>query len=688
MRIVEGALGTAFDHGREHPIGLRAPAETVSLALSARAADLAIRVADLVEAHCSPESALAAVAFLRSWAQRSIQNAPTPGPAAPLDLLCARRGYGPLEEDLILLAGLPEEHEGLAGTFRALHPSGDPRPTLGLAALLAGDDPGSRARVRRLGEAGGAIGDGLVRLSGDGPLFERSIESAPAIWSALHGCDAWPVGIPRVRPTVAPPGLEGWVRLPAVRRAVQALAATTARTLMCTSADDAIALSRCAALAAAAGVDLVGGRVSADDPAGVRLIAAHAALRGAVPVICVASAGPDSPSPIAVLDLSSLPGPVLVCARPGSVLPDGGRPLLTVPLGPIHAVDHRRAWEQSLPHLRDGAITLATRHPLDPALTAVVATDLLSGAQLGGSAGLSDVSAAIRSRAVVSLPTGVSLSTPEVTWEQLILPAEQTAQLQDAVLRLDHQRLVLEDWGFGGQARGARGVRLLFTGPPGTGKSLAATAMAHSAGTDLLVVDVARLVSKWIGETEKNLAGAFEVAERTRALLLLDEADVLFGARTQIGDANDRYANLETAYLLQRMDTFDGLIVLTTNLRHNIDAAFMRRIDFLVEFRVPDEDDRARLWNLHLPEKTLLAADVDLAALARIYPVPGAWIRNAAVGAAFLAAPSGGPITREHLSRAIRREYAKASRPYPGEPPEPGPNPDRSRAPEDWEERT
>jgi hypothetical protein len=706
MRIVEGSVGTANGHSRPRPHdpgdpgGPGQPADQTSLDLSARAAELAVRVAGLVEENCSPGSAQAAVDFLRSWARQSVPDVVSPMPAAPfpsepataamapLDRLCARYPYGPLDLDLILLAGLPEEHEGLAATFRALHPSGEPRPTLGLAALLAGGGPASRTRVRRLCLPGGVIGDDLVRLTGDRPLFERSIELAPAIWDALRGGDAWPTGLARVRPGTPPPGLDDWLRLPAARQAIAALAGTAARTLVCASEDEAIALSRCAALAVAAGTELAGGRIQAHDTAGTKLIAAHAALRGAVPVICVSPAGPDAPSSPAVLDLSPVPGPVLVCTRPGAVLPDSSRPLLTVPVGPIHAAGHRRAWERSVPHLAGSSVTLATRHPLDPALTAVVATDLLSSRQLGGTAELSDVAAAIRGRAVVSLPAGVSLTTPDVTWDQLILPAEQSTQLRDAVLRLDHQRTVLEDWGFGAHPGGARGVRLLFTGPPGTGKSLAAAAMAHSAGTDLLMVDVARLVSKWIGETEKNLAGAFEVAERTRAVLLLDEADVLFGARTQISDANDRYANLETAYLLQRMDTFDGLIVLTTNLRHNIDAAFMRRLDFLIEFGLPDETDRARLWDLHLGEKSPLAADVDLRALARVYPVPGAWIRNAAIGAAFLAAPSGGPITRAHVLRAIRREYAKASRPCPGEPPKTVPEQGRAAAPEGWEDRT
>jgi hypothetical protein len=658
--------------------------DRTSLALSAQAARVALRIAALVEANCTPPSSQPAVAFLRAWAEHAGQaGAGAADPASPLERIRERYELGPLALDLLLLAGLPEEHEGLAATFRALHPQGDPRPTLGLAARLA-DPAGGVLQIRRLRAPGAVIGEGLVRLRGDGPLFERSIETAPALWDALHGEDAWPAGLPQVPVGAPPPGLDGWLRLPAVRRAVAALASPGARTVLIGSEDEAIAVSRCAAMAAAAGIRLVAAQVAADDVAGTRLLAAHAAARDAIPVFCTGTARhDDAPASSLALDLTWLRGPALVCGRPGSLRPAGLRPMLTVPLGPLGWDDHRRAWSESVPRLRSVASTLAARHPLDPALTAVVATDLDSQHQLGAPALLADVSAAIRNRAGLNLPPGVSLSSPAVTWDQLVLPPEPAQQLRDAITRLDHQQLVLQDWGFGEQVRADRGVRMLFTGPPGTGKSLAAAAVAQAARTDLLMVDVARLVSKWIGETEKNLAAAFDAAERTQAVLLLDEADVLFGTRTQIREANDRYANLETAYLLQRMDGFDGLIVLTSNLRQNIDAAFLRRMDFVVEFALPDAGHRTRLWRLHLPRRVRLAPDVDLEVLARMYPVPGGWIRNAALGAAFLAAPGGGPVTRDHLLCAMRREYAKAARPYPGDPP-----PGHGQTPDHEEERT
>jgi SpoVK/Ycf46/Vps4 family AAA+-type ATPase len=180
-------------------------------------------------------------------------------------------------------------------------------------------------------------------------------------------------------------------------------------------------------------------------------------------------------------------------------------------------------------------------------------------------------------------------------------------------------------------------------------------------------VDVANIVSKWIGETEKNLGAIFDVAERTQAVLFLDEADALFGSRTKVSDAHDRYANLETAYLLQRLDRFQGLAVLATNLRQNIDPAFTRRMDFLVEFELPDLEGRHALWWIHLPGP-LHGEDVDLASLASRYAVPGGWIRNAAIAAAYLAARGGGLVTQAHLLTALRREYAKDSRTMPIDP--------------------
>jgi SpoVK/Ycf46/Vps4 family AAA+-type ATPase len=290
-------------------------------------------------------------------------------------------------------------------------------------------------------------------------------------------------------------------------------------------------------------------------------------------------------------------------------------------------------------------------------------------ARLEGRRGdLDDVAESVRTRAALPLAAGVQLVRPRARFEDLVLSADRLAQLREAVARLVHQGKVLDEWGFLEGRPGARGVRMLFAGPPGTGKSLSAEVLAGALGVDLLVVDISRVVSKWIGETEKNLAAVFDVAERAQAVLLFDEADALFGKRTEVSDAHDRYANLETAYLLARLERFEGLAVLSTNLRENVDAAFLRRLEFVVDFEEPGPAEREALWRGHIPRGAPVARGVDLRELAATYPVVGGLIRNAAVAAGFLAAAEGTSITGRHLVRAIQREYEKAGRTFPGAP--------------------
>lgn len=633
---------------------------SASADLTARAGVVALQVAEVLEAHCAgDEAAAAAVAFLRRWAD----GCPAvPGDRQqPLDRLAARHRLSPAEVDLVLLAGLAEEHEGIAATFRTMHPYGEPRPTIGLAALILGGSPTARSELRAVVTGGRAVRKRLLQLRGAGPFFERSLVLAEALWESLHGFDAWPTDLPRVDLPAPPPGLAGWLREPAVQRAAAALHHERPLVVLISCPDESIALARCAALAAAAGASLVCGRVAATDQAAITSLDTHAAVRGALPALMIRAADLGA-SPLALDDLTSS---VVVCAPPGTVLAAPDRAVLVLTVRPVDVVDQQAAWSAAAPALSQSAATIAARHPLDPAVTAQIAIDLrASDHELD----VADISALVRARAAVTLPVGVDLVTSRIPWEHLVLPADSERQLRDAVARLDHQGVVLDDWNLRETAHAARGVRLLFTGPPGTGKSLAAHALAAAAHTDLLVVDVSRLVSKWLGETEKNLAAAFDTAERTQAVLLLDEADALFGTRTEISDAHDRYANLETAYLLQRLDHFDGLTILTTNLRANIDPAFARRMDFVVDFPLPDQDGRADLWRRHLPAAEL-SRDVDVRALARLYPVPGAWIRNASVAAAFGAAADHKPISQQHLVAAMRREYAKASQTFPGEPP-------------------
>ena len=245
-------------------------------------------------------------------------------------------------------------------------------------------------------------------------------------------------------------------------------------------------------------------------------------------------------------------------------------------------------------------------------------------------------------------------------WDDLVLPDGQIDLLRDVARQVRHRHRVHVEWGFAGPTGRGLGVTALFAGESGTGKSLAAEVLAADLDLDLYRVDLSATVSKWIGETEKNLRRVFDAAERSGAVLLFDEADALFSKRGEVKDSHDRYANLEVAYLLGRMESYRGLALLTTNLRGNVDRAFLRRLRFVVQFPFPDERQRARIWACHLPDDAPTKG-LDTAALARLN-VAGGGIRSIALAAAFAAADEGSPITPLHVLRAAEVEYAKAER--------------------------
>lgn len=243
--------------------------------------------------------------------------------------------------------------------------------------------------------------------------------------------------------------------------------------------------------------------------------------------------------------------------------------------------------------------------------------------------------------------------------EQVILPPDKRSQLKEIVANVQHTRTVLEKWGFGAQLPYGRGVAALFAGPSGTGKTMAAQAIARRLGVDVFAVDLSRIVSKYVGETEKHLDSVFADAERSGSVLLFDEADALFGKRSEVKDAHDRYANLEVAYLLQRMEAFGGLAILTTNHRQNLDSSFVRRLRFIVEFPKPDADARRDIWRLCFPSLDLIDDDVDWRLLAR-FDLSGGTIRQITLRAAFLAAgDNSSKIAMRHLSAALRGELTK-----------------------------
>jgi len=241
-------------------------------------------------------------------------------------------------------------------------------------------------------------------------------------------------------------------------------------------------------------------------------------------------------------------------------------------------------------------------------------------------------------------------------WEDLVLPVATQRRIREIGEAVRHRHRVFDTWSFGRLVGGHASVRALFSGPSGTGKTMSATVLAGDLGLALYRVDLSRVVSKYVGETEKNIERILIAAESSNAILLFDEADALFGKRTEVKDAHDRYANIETAFLLQRIENFDGVVILATNLAGNLDEAFGRRIHFQVEFPVPDEALRAKLWRLALPGSAPVADDFDPDFLARMFPMTGGGIRNASLMAAFMAAREGEPIGMLHIVRALARQ--------------------------------
>jgi AAA+ superfamily predicted ATPase len=248
-----------------------------------------------------------------------------------------------------------------------------------------------------------------------------------------------------------------------------------------------------------------------------------------------------------------------------------------------------------------------------------------------------------------------------VTWDDLVLPERELEQLRQIAVHVRQRIKVHESWGFAERRSRGLGISALFTGPSGTGKTTAAEVLAHELRLDLFRIDLSQVISKYIGETEKNLSRVFDAAEGGSAVLLFDEADALFGKRTEVKDSHDRYANIEVSYLLQRMEAYRGLAILTTNRKSALDQAFLRRLRFIIEFAFPDAAQRVELWRRIFPARTPTEA-LNIERLARLR-VSGGNIHNIAMAAAFLAADAGQPVRMEHLLLAARSEFAKLETP-------------------------
>jgi SpoVK/Ycf46/Vps4 family AAA+-type ATPase len=250
---------------------------------------------------------------------------------------------------------------------------------------------------------------------------------------------------------------------------------------------------------------------------------------------------------------------------------------------------------------------------------------------------------------------------PHVNWDDIVLPEQSRALLQQVADQMAHRALVYDRWEFGARITRGLGVSVLFAGPSGTGKTMAAEVLAAQLGLDLYRIDLSAVVSKYIGETEKNLRRLFDAAEGGGAILFFDEADALFGKRSEVKDSHDRYANIEINYLLQQMEAYRGLAILATNMRGALDTAFLRRLRFIIEFAFPGVAERQAIWLKSFPSSAPVG-ELDYVRLAQL-PVTGGMIRNIALNAAFLAASAGSDITMELVLGSARTEFDKLELP-------------------------
>ncbi|MFB9388324.1 ATP-binding protein [Streptomyces coeruleoprunus] len=368
----------------------------------------------------------------------------------------------------------------------------------------------------------------------------------------------------------------------------------------------------------------------------------------------------------AVLDGS---GWLTLVAAPHPVAPPAGTltPWVNLTVPEADPGDVARRWSTELEAAgiavdRADASSLASRFRVGPAgIARIVARASATARLLGRPADLPVVEAVARDGSGSVLGSTARRVRSAQTWDDLVLPTEQQRQLRELAGAVRSRGRVLSEWGFGARSPRGRGIAALFSGPPGTGKTLAAEIIASQLGLDLFAVDLAAAVSKYIGETEKNLSRIFAAAAGTNGLLFFDEADALFGKRSEVKDAHDRYANIEISYLLARIEAHDGVVVLATNLERHLDEAFLRRLAFSVKFPFPGAAERERIWRVQIPAGAPIDPDVDWALLAS-FPLSGGSIRGAVLHAAYQSAAASRPIGTVSLLAGLRRELEKVGR--------------------------
>ncbi|MDX3134135.1 ATP-binding protein [Streptomyces europaeiscabiei] len=601
-------------------------------------------------------------------------------PDGPLERLAARLGLTELDTRILLIALAPDLDRSYEQLYGYLNDDvSRRRATVGLALDLCGLPAHlAQARARFLPSAPLSV-LGLVTVEEpERPFLGRTLRVPDRLVAHLLGDDTLDAAlVGPVRPLAPPPYLaahspsssQSSVEDGGFTARLAARLAAAPVTVHLREHREGDGLMRASAALRAAGVEALHFTPPADgaEPDGLlpRLLR-EARLRGCA---------------IVVSPLPEKPGPLFraLTAADVSVLFTGAQPydphwcdrdplVLDVPRPPSGAVD---AWSAALGAGSEGPgfdlaatvapyrlggdrIARAARAAVDLAAfdgTEVTAAHLRLAARLQSASGLERHARRIR---------------PDVGWGDLVLPDKPLAQLRELALRARHRDRVLGDWRLSAGGGRGHGVLGLFAGESGTGKTLSAEVVAAELGLDLYVVQLSSIVDKYVGETEKNLERIFTEADRTDAVLLFDEADAVFGKRSEVKDSHDKYANMESAYLLQRLESFDGIALLTTNLRANIDEAFTRRLDLVVDFPFPDAAQRLALWR-HSLAAVPRADDSDPAAVARDFELAGGSIRSAVVTAAYAAAGRAGSVTTADLREGAEREYRKAGRLVPGE---------------------
>jgi ATPase family associated with various cellular activities (AAA) len=581
------------------------------------------------------------------------------GQPAAIDRISQLFGLTPFDEDCLLLAAAPRLDAAFAGLFA--HADNRPHPAaatlhLAIALFAGGEAEASRRAFEHLSPAAPLRRLRLVEVDDSVPSLLTPLETDERIARFIAGEDYLD---PRAQHLLAPVPA---APCPAKHRpAAMALADAVREASPPAAVIVGPRNSGRGAVALAVARELELGLGSLRLPllpergpgrqAALKLLAREAALGGYALLIDAdeAQARDD-----AVELLRELEACVFVLAREPL---EAAAPQLR--LTPIEAADRVALWRQLLEPaataLNGACERLAEQFPLGPAAIARIAADNRTPDETA-------LWAACRDAAGQQLDALAERIQPRFDWDDIVVPASIAEDLRAVAAQVRHRAAVYGRGGFGRKLVRGRGVTALFGGPSGTGKTMAAEIIAGDLGLDLWRVDLAGVVSKYIGETEKNLKRVFDAAESGGAVLFFDEADALFGKRSEVKDSHDRYANIEISYLLQRMEAYSGLAVLATNMKGHLDPAFLRRLRFVIDFPFPDSAHRRAIWALSFPPETATEG-LDLTALARL-EVAGGNITVIAVNAAFLAAAEGKPVGMVHLARAARAEFRKLDKEF------------------------